>query len=67
MKLPYSYRTPWQSGNRHSSNPNNQDRELSSYVLPQAQQGVAECQRRCRDMYPDNPAEQVACYRRECW
>ena len=67
MKVPYSCTTRWQLGNRHTSNPGKQDRALQSHVLPQAQQGVAECQTSCQERYPGNPVEQLECYRRECW
>ena len=40
--------------------------EQESRVVPH-QQGVAECQEECQQLYPDSPREQLACYKRECW
>jgi hypothetical protein len=36
-------------------------------IVPHAQQGVAECQDRCEELYPDNPIEQLECFKQECW
>lgn len=39
---------------------------LERGVMPLAQLGVAECQRRCDRMYPGDRAAQIACYNAYC-
>jgi hypothetical protein len=41
--------------------------ESSSQVTPHAQQGMDECQEYCESMFPDDPMEQLECYKQECW
>ena len=35
-------------------------------VTPLAQLGVAECQRKCNRLYPNDRSAQIACYREYC-
>ena len=67
MKLPHSPMTRWRLGATRLREPNERRDEGLSPVTPQAQQGVEECQDQCDQMHPDNPAEQLECYKRECW
>ena len=67
MKLPHPSMQRWQPGATRLRELNDRGDEGQSPVRPQAQQGVEECQDQCDQMYPENPAEQLECYKRECW
>ena len=68
MKLPtYYYMRQWRARVTRSYINNNAGGESSSHVTPHAQQGVDECQDYCESMYPDDPMEQLECYKQECW
>jgi hypothetical protein len=67
MKLPIFHRTQWQHGRTWASKPLDRIAAYTSGITPQAQQGVAECQERCEEMYPDNPNEQLECFKQQCW
>jgi len=67
MKLPtYFVMRNWQAGVTRSY-AHKMRGETSSGITPQAQQGIDECQDYCEELYPDNPIEQLECYKRECW
>lgn len=67
MRLPVIYAARGQSVTRRLQDPVGRGRERPEQIAPQAQQGVQECQMQCQEMYPDNPTEQLECYKRECW
>lgn len=67
MKHRNFYMTQWQAGRTRLSVRSDRSGEGPPQIEPQAQQGVGECQDQCDSMYPDNPIEQLECYKRECW
>ena len=67
MRLPVILTARGESGTRRLCAHVDRGRERPAQIAPQAQQGVQECQLQCQQMYPDNPTEQLECYKRECW